>query len=43
MEDKTTILWNGQKVKKKAKIVHYGYSEQDYSTDVILEKGIEFL
>ena len=28
------------KGEKKAKIVHYGYSEQDYSTDVILEKGI---
>lgn len=31
------------KGEKEAKIVHYGYSEQDYSTDVILEKGIEFL
>ena len=31
------------KGEKKAKIVHYGYIEQDYSTDVILEKGMEFL
>ena len=28
---------------KEAKIVHYGMTEKDYSTDVILEKGMEFL
>lgn len=28
---------------KDAKIVHYGLTEKDYSTDVILEKAIEFL